>query len=586
MQDQEERSAQIIGLSEILRIITRRWRWVAGGIVALTAVALLLSVQQEPKYVAHATVLLRTVASDDSVGLDPTAQVPFFADRQVTNELATIESRDVQKAVEKEYSGKLPVSLVTASVTGIGTDVVELSATAGNADEVADLVNAYTRAYIKYNQNQKLDSLVALRAQIQDRVDGLDQQRAEVYAPLDAVEKQLAAAPTNLELLGRRNILAAQLQPSLDAIDTNREAYIQQLQDLQISEGIAPTAGAKLLTEAVPPAEPTSPKPVRDGIVGFMAGVALGLALALAREFFDESIRATADVERVVKGAHPILGVIPEAEPKDLLALADVTSTTPVAEAYRALRTSVRFAELDRPMKVIQVTSPAAGEGKTTTAEQLATVLTQAGHRVAIACCDLRRPQIHNRFGMEVAPGLVDVVLGECTLADAIRPVNDLLYLLPAGSFPPNPSEILGSRRAELVIRALGEEMDYVIIDTTPVLPVTDAIVVSRFVDATMIVVASGTTRRNQLSETLRLLDQAQAPIIGVVFNRAEVGDRNAYGYSYGTSRYIEAGSAKGKSKRKGRNNDKGGVAGPVDRLPQAAGPAVEDPTAAQTPVG
>lgn len=569
MQEDEEGSAQIIGLSEILRILTRRWRWVAGGIVALTTISLLLSVQQEPKYVAHATVLLRTIASDDSIGLDPKAQVPFFADRQVANELATIESRDVQKAVEKEYSGKLPVGIVSASVTGIGTDVVQLSATANNADAVADLVNAYTRAYIQYNYDEKLDSLVALRAQIQDRVDGLDAQRSGVYAPLNELEKQLAANPNSLDLLARRNILAEELQPALDAIDTNREAYIQELQDLQISAGIAPTAGAKLLTEAVAPAEPISPEPVRDGIVGFMAGVAVGLALALAREFFDDSIRSTSDVERVVKGAHPLLGVIPEAEPEHLQALPDVTSTTPVAEAYRALRTSVRFAELDRPMNVIQITSPAPGDGKTTTVEQLATVLTQAGHRVAIACCDLRRPQIHTRFGIAVSPGLVDVVLGECTLAEAIKPVNELLYLLPAGSFPPNPSEILGSRRAELVIKALAEEMDYVIVDTTPVLPVTDAIVVSRFVDATIIVVAAGKTRRNQLQESLRLLDQAQAPIIGVVFNRAAAGDRNAYGYSYGTGRYIETVSENG--------SDGGGKAAPE--------PTVEDPFSAQTPV-
>jgi capsular exopolysaccharide synthesis family protein len=329
-----------------------------------------------------------------------------------------------------------------------------------------------------------------------------------------------------------------------------------------------------MLSEATPPAEPISPKPVRDGIIGGMVGLGLGLALALAREFFDDSIRTTGDVERVVKGAHPLLGVIPEADTADLVALPDVNTTTQVAEAYRALRTSVRFAELDRSMKVIQVTSPASGEGKTTSVEYLATMLTQAGHRVAVACCDLRRPQIHEMFGIEVSPGLVDVVLGECTLAEAIRPVSDLLYVLPAGSFPPNPSEILGSRRAELVIQALTEEMDYVILDTTPVLPVTDSIVVSRFADATIIVVAAGRTRRTQLQETLRLLDQAQAPIIGVVLNRAEAGDRNAYGYSYGASHYTD-----GRKRTRKRSGQK---PPPAD----APGPAEDDPLPVETPVG
>jgi capsular exopolysaccharide synthesis family protein len=322
-----------------------------------------------------------------------------------------------------------------------------------------------------------------------------------------------------------------------------------------------------VLEEARTPGSPTSPKPIRDGAIGVMLGLGLGFALALAREFLDERIRSNEDIERVMRGRAPVLGSIPEATAAEVNGLSDASAHSQVAEAYRALRTAVKFAELDRSMRVIQVTSGSQGEGKTTTVANLALMLTQSGHRVAVVCCDLRRPRIHERFGAQVAPGFADVVLGECSLAAAVQQVGDLLHLLPAGSQPPNPSELLGSGRAERVISALAEEMDYVLIDTTPVLPVTDSIVVSRFVDATILVVAANSTTRNEVARTLSALELAQAPLVGAVLNRAEVSERNAYGYSYGKAGYSSSkgaagGTAKRSRKRGGSNGAGGGETG------------------------
>jgi capsular exopolysaccharide synthesis family protein len=175
-------------------------------------------------------------------------------------------------------------------------------------------------------------------------------------------------------------------------------------------------------------------------------------------------------------------------------------------------------------------------------------MLAQDGHRVAVVCCDLRRPTIHELFGVRVSPGLADVVLGTQALASAITQTDSQTFLLPAGSAPPNPSELLGSSRAEAVIEALANEMDYVVIDTTPVLPVTDAIVVSRFADATILVVNAGDTTRNQLHQALTQLEQASAPMVGLVLNRAFGGDRYAYGYGYGYG-YGTYGGGRGKGK-------------------------------------
>ena len=142
-------------------------------------------------------------------------------------------------------------------------------------------------------------------------------------------------------------------------------------------------------------------------------------------------------------------------------------------------------------MKVIEVTSASPSEGKTTTVANLAVALVQAGHRVAVVSADLRRPELHNRFGESLSPGLTDVLIGEAQLSSAMRATPSGVYLLAGGAHAPNPSELLGSSRTEVVLEFLSSEFDFVLVDSTPVLSVTDATVMSRFVDATVVVVAA-----------------------------------------------------------------------------------------------
>ena len=532
---------QYFGLAELLRVFGRRWRWILGSIVVLTGLALFISLQQEKSYEACTKLLLRTPATDTALLTDPNAQVPFFADRQVANQIQVIESAAVQSAVEEAYEGDLSVGDVSAEVSQIGSDAVTLCTSSPEPEAAAELTNLYAEKYIEYDQTQTLDSLEAANAQLEARIASVSEERDAVAAPLTAIEEQIADDPGNTNLQQERLVLATQLQPALDALDNLLALYTSTQENLALTQGLAPTDVAAVLTPAATPSDPVSPKPVRDGIIGVMAGIAIGLALALAREFLDQSIRTSDDLERALKGRYPLLGVIPEVPAAEIAVVAGPGSHTVVAEAYRALRTSVRFAEIDRPMKVLQITSGSAGEGKTTTAANLARMLTQAGHRVAVADGDLRRPTMHLLLGVAPSPGLAEVVVGERALAEAITQVDPLTYVLPAGASPPNPSELLGSTRAERVIAALAEEMDYTVIDTTPVLAVTDSIVVSRLADATLVVVRAGSTTRRELEHTLAALEQASAPIIGLVLNRAPMGDRNTYGYDYGGYDYSKA---------------------------------------------
>jgi capsular exopolysaccharide synthesis family protein len=196
----------------------------------------------------------------------------------------------------------------------------------------------------------------------------------------------------------------------------------------------------------------------------------------------------------------------------------------------------VKFLGLDRPARVIQVTSTSQGEGKTTTIANLAITLAQAGDNVAVVCCDLRRPRVHEFLQCDNAIGLTSVLLGEATTSEALQPVagTDRLHLLASGPQPPNPSELLSWPRTEEVIRGLLADHDYVLIDSPPTLPVTDALVISRVADATLVVASIGQTKRRQAHRAIELLTQVGAPVVGTVLNGVEAGDTYTYGgYAY-----------------------------------------------------
>jgi non-specific protein-tyrosine kinase len=218
------------------------------------------------------------------------------------------------------------------------------------------------------------------------------------------------------------------------------------------------------------------------------------------------------------------------------MVVSTIDPKAPAAEAYRSLRTSVQFAALDRPLRTLHVTSPSPSEGKTTTLTNLGVALAQVGQRVIIVCCDLRRPRLHEFFGMSNELGFTSVLLGHVPAANALQDVPGVkgLKILPSGPLPPNPSELLSSPRAAEVLVALQGLADFVLVDSPPVIPVTDAAVLSGLVDATLVVATAGLTTRRQLRQAIETLEQVDAPILGTVLNRVGSGDS----YGYGRYRY------------------------------------------------
>lgn len=522
-----------LDLRAYLTILRRRWKLVALAMVVTMAAALGMSLRQDAEYRAESEVLIRPTSSSPIATSG--AAAGGVSDRQLNNEVKLFKSSAIVSAVAKVYEGPLNPSSVTASVASTTADVIAVHLRATDPDEAATLVNLYVTTFIETRRQQRVDELLSVGGEIQGKIDDLSARIAEIRQPLADLEARLAAGPTNATLQAQRDELADQLSPSLAPLESQKSFYESQRDDLELTASIAQSGGAEVLTPASAPEVPVSPKPVRDATLALIVGLMLGVGLAFLIDTLDERIRSVGDLE-LLSGGLPTLAVVPEVEKghdEAFVATRD-DSRSPQAEAFRSLRTAVKFAGLDRSLKVIQITSSSQGEGKTTAVANLAVALAQGGDRVAIVCCDLRRPKVQDRFGVSLTPGLTDVLVGDATLAEALRRYEANILILPAGSPPPNPSEQLASNKAAAVIKALSEEFDVVLVDSSPVLPVTDALVVSRFVDATLVLVDSRSTARKSVRRTLQLLAQVNAPVLGVIFNGAPVGGVYGYGYGYG----------------------------------------------------
>ena len=221
----------------------------------------------------------------------------------------------------------------------------------------------------------------------------------------------------------------------------------------------------------------------------------------------------------------PVIGAIPAVggwkERTDIKLISMNAPNSPAAEAYRTLRTAIQFVALDRPMGSCRSPAPNAGEGKTTSLANLGVALAKAGQRVILVCCDLRRPRLHEFFGLNNEIGFTSMLLGRHLSGRALQAVPGIprLRVLASGPLPPNPSELLSSGRTKEVFAALKAEADIVLIDSPPVLPVTDALVLFRHVDATIMVFAVGQTSQKQAATALAMAQQVDAPLVGAVLN-------------------------------------------------------------------
>lgn len=510
----------------------RAWLLVLGTLLAAGS-AYAAARLTTPVYEASAKLLVNEAPT--SAANDP-ASIVIKSERLARTYADMMQQRPVLTDAIAEVQADLSADDLARrlSVTPIrDTQLIALVVQDGDPVRAAALANAIPQVFSR--QNAALQT-----ARYADAKANLNTQLAATTELIEQVQAELAAGRSGeIDETDRQRLQAelARLQQVADRLNEN-------LQNIQLAEAQS-TSNIVVTEPADIPTEPVRPRPLRDALLAGVVGLMLAGGVIFLIDYLDTSLRASDQVENRLK--LPVVGLIasvPITSTKgkdelqltadsELVALCEPRS--PVAEAFRSLRTNVQIAGVDRPIRTLLVTSAGPDEGKTLVAANLAVVMEQAGREVILLDADLRRPRVHRLFRQTDHTSLAEVLLGDCERWPcALMPTAlERLMTVPAGCPPPNPSELLGARRMREFIQFLTQRGDIVIIDSPPLLPVTDALVLAPEVDGVLLVVRHGHTHLKSAQLALTQLQQAGARVLGVVLNQVPIGQRS-YGYHYG----------------------------------------------------
>ncbi len=365
--------------------------------------------------------------------------------------------------------------------------------------------------------------------------------------------EHLATAAIELRGLGAHY---ARLKDDVEGATALHQSLLKQRLETSVNAALA-ASNVRIIERAETPQHATKPNVPMNLLLGLLAGGTVALGATFFCEYFDTSVKSSAEVEGLLQ--MPTLATVPNfalarrSRAARALPAPDGAATTdppafpavareivvlhepwsPIAEAFRSLRTAVLFSAPAAPPKVIQMTSAGAGEGKTVSSLNLATALAEAGSRVLLIDVDMRRPACHHALGVDKTRGLSSFLAGQLELDDVVQSLEaPRIFFIPAGPTPPNPAELVGSQRMRDALEQLRARYDFVILDSPPVLPVTDAVLLSREADGVVLVVKGHDTPRDLLRRARDQLVQANARLLGAVVNNVDLGWGDLFFYN------------------------------------------------------
>jgi capsular exopolysaccharide synthesis family protein len=370
-------------------------------------------------------------------------------------------------------------------------------------------------------QRNQLNEKRTQLAQKEFQLDLAQESYFRIVLP-ESYSAALTEDPTDLQNLEQANLeLYRQLYSTL--LSNYEAVRLARLQN---------TPNVVQVEKALPPTIPIQAGPLRNIILGAIIGLLITGIIAFTLEYMDDTLKTPQDIANVL--GLPVVGYVVNESGMDKnegTPYVSANPRSPMAETFRTLRTNLEFASVDKSLKTILVTSPGAGEGKTTVASNLAAVMAQANKRVILLEGDLRRPRVHRALGMSNQIGLSDVFRGQMDIRDVARysKVKDLA-VITSGSLPPNPAELLGSARMGQILARLVESASVVIIDSPPFV-VTDSTVLAAKVDGVLLVMQPGKTHAEAAKTMIAQLNRAGAHVVGVVLNRVSRKTSSYYGY-------------------------------------------------------
>ena len=513
----------LAGFRDHTAVLKRRWRVLALFVVLGVVAGVALSMAQARVYTSETKLLLENqiAASTGSVdGMQP-EEVATQAEVVVSDVVA---NRVIDNLGLDETTDSLIESVTVAGVED--KRILMITASRPNAEEAAAVANAFAEEYVAL----RTDRATRTREAVSEAYIG---QLSEIKLELTDLRRQVRGVGPN-----RR----AQLRVEVDSLQA-RQAELQAALLTAEDPAAALSTGGEVLQSAETPKGPSEPKPIRAGLLGLVVGLILGTLWAYLRDRSDDGIRNGQRLSSAVMNA-PVLGRIPvEARAHRRRASTVLAPQSPVSEAYRTLNTNVRFllasgdsrngpaAGEGRAAGLVMVASASPGEGKTSVATNLAVAAARVGINVILVDADLRGSSVAQRFGVDIPDGLSDVLRGEVPLEPHLHDVGvPNLRVLAGGGVPPNPAELLASPRARVVWKELRAAADLVIIDTPPILRVTDPLELVREVDEIILVAREGRSRAGAVQAAAERIRQVGGRPSGVVLN-CFTGKVESYGY-------------------------------------------------------
>lgn len=496
-------STASFSLKTYLSILRRQRRLIIVVIVVMTFLAMLPPLLQDPVYSATSQVRISSLDSEGVFSTDPVVG-KTTNDRaiELLTEIEVISSASLKARVLAD-SGVGADDFEGPMVTQRGfSEVVEINVVADSPDIASDIANLYADEYVEDRRERSVDTLTA-------KADELRGQSAAANTELQLLTQRLA----NEELPANEisNLQLRQTTLSQQVLDFDRRA-----DELAVNASLR-GAATEVHQFAGLDLAPIRPSSLSAAAIGFVLGILLGLALAVVFDTIQDRVGSAEELGAIRQGV-PVLATVPHA---NMNGPAGSAGSSSAKEAFRYLRTGVRVFGLNSNLRSLVVTSAIGAEGKTSTAIGLAIAMADAGDRVVLVDGDLRRPSLHEHFGIPNEVGLSSILVGDASFENAVHFVRDNLAVVPAGPPVQDPPQLLGTERFKRVLDAMVKQSDFMILDSTPVLPVADALIAGQHVDGAVVVGRIGQVRRRAVRELFGRFQEAEIPLIGLIANDA-----------------------------------------------------------------
>jgi non-specific protein-tyrosine kinase len=490
--------------------IAKKWWWLAVACVLISSVSSYIGTLDMPRiYQATSTVMVGQALQK----ADPSSQDIWLSQQLAQTYAEMVKRRPIRSSAAEALGLQFTPSPGNISTRQVpGTQLLEISVRDTDPERARVLADEIANQLILQSPTMSQDQ--ERQAFVQDRLAGIERNIQEAEAEIDEEQAKLEAANSARAI--------QQYQANITALQQKLSSYESTYASLLLTVQ-GGTNTISMFESATTPQNPISPNVPETVALAGAIGFALAVGGAVLIEFLDDTVKSPEEAVRLA-GDAPMLAAIAQIEGKEYpdKLIASKQPLSPITEAFRVLRTNVQFSAIDQPLATILVTSPGPSEGKSVTLANLAVVLAQSGHKVIVVDTDLRRPVQHKLFQTSNSHGLSDAILNPDQPVMEYLQSTDIenLYLLTAGSPPPNPAELLASERALQLIETLQAQADVVLFDSPPVLVVTDAAVLGSRVDGVVLVNDLGNTRRSMARRAVEELERAHAHLLGLVLNR------------------------------------------------------------------